>query len=123
MRSAPLLILGLLAWASPGTAQHRLPGPAPSSLFGYAEKGGLASGAARALDDSLRAARPTYWKEGAVAGGLLGLVAGALLVHHLCGLDESTRSCTGSTLLGAGLGAVVLGVPGALIGGQIRKQR
>jgi hypothetical protein len=57
------------------------------------------------------------------AFGLLGLVAGALLVHHLCGLDESTRSCTGSTLLGAGLGAVVLGVPGALIGGQIRKQR
>jgi len=121
MRIAALLLLGFLAWATPGAAQTRLQGPAPSSLFGYRQVSGPGSGWGAEPDDSLRKVRPTYWKEGAVAGGLVGMVTGALLFRRLCGLDESTDDCSGSTLVGAALGAALVAIPGALIGGQFSK--
>lgn len=56
-------------------------------------------------------------------GGALGALGGAVLGHGLCGLSEdSTKSCTGSLLLGALLGAAVVAIPGALIGGQFSKE-
>jgi tetrahydromethanopterin S-methyltransferase subunit D len=74
--------------------------------------------------DSLRQQiRPTYWKEGALIGGALGAVGGALLAHRLCGLaEESTKNCARSLVLGGVLGAALLALPGALIGGQVSKQ-
>jgi hypothetical protein len=122
MRSALILMFGWLTWASSGTAQHRLHGPASSSLFAYA--GGSAGRSALAEpEDSLRRHRPTYWQEGGAVGGALGLLTGALVANGLCGLsEESTKHCTGSTLLGGVLGAAILAIPGALIGGQFSKK-
>jgi hypothetical protein len=66
--------------------------------------------------------RPTYWKEGALIGGVLGAVGGAVLGHGLCELsEESRKDCTGGLVLGGVLGAALLAVPGALIGGQFPK--
>ena len=123
MRGTILTIFGLLTWTVPGAAQIRLPGPAPSSLFGYRPASAITPAPATAPDDSLRQLRPTYWKEGALVGGVLGLVGGALVGHRLCGLaEESTKHCTGSLVVGGVVGAALLAVPGALIGGQFSKK-
>jgi hypothetical protein len=66
--------------------------------------------------------RPTYWKEGALIGGGVGAVAGALLGHDLCEMSEEIgKNCTGSVLLGGVLGAALVAIPGALIGGLFPK--
>jgi len=66
--------------------------------------------------------QPTYWKEGALIGGVLGAVGGAFLGHGLCeDSEELGKNCTGSLFLGGVLGAVLLAIPGALVGGQFSK--
>jgi hypothetical protein len=68
--------------------------------------------------------RPTYWKEGPLIGGVLGAVGGALLGHGVCELsEESRKNCTGSLFPGGVLGAALLAIPGALIGGQFPKEK
>jgi hypothetical protein len=119
---ALLVWFSLLAWSVPATAQRPVPGPAPSVLFSHDHVGPLQPTLAAEPRDSLPRIRATYWKEGALIGGTLGALGGALLGHGFCGLDESSKDCTGSLVLGGLLGAVVLAIPGALIGGQFSKE-
>ena len=111
-------------WPMPAAAQLPLQGPRASALFGYAEAGPLHPNAALEPRDSLRQQVPaTHWKEGAMLGGALGAIGGAVLVHRLCGLArESTETCAGSTVLGGVIGAALLAIPGALIGAQVSRQ-
>lgn len=124
MRSVVLMVLGALAGSVPGSAQMSGHRPAPSVLFGYGQVGPLQTDVPAAAPDTLQEQiRPTYWKEGAWIGGVLGALGGAVLGHRLCGLaEESTRHCTGSLVLGGVLGAALLAIPGALVGGQFSKQ-
>lgn len=67
---------------------------------------------------------PTYWKEGALLGGIpLGL-AGYFLASGLCEQDDTAgggKNCGLAGLGGAVLGFFIGAIPGALIGGQIEK--
>ena len=73
-------------------------------------------------DTVVRDIRPTHWKEGALVGALLGAVGGALLGVAFCGMsDDIGKDCTGTTILAGVGGAVLLAIPGALIGGQFPK--
>ena len=68
-----------------------------------------------------RRIRPTYWKEGAIAGGVaLGLL-GAVFGAGICAYSETERNCTGATLVGLFGGGLIGGTLGALIGGQFPK--
>jgi hypothetical protein len=50
------------------------------------------------------------------------VVSGILLGRALCDLSEERgHSCAGSWLVGAIGGALVMAIPGAVIGGQFRK--
>lgn len=74
-------------------------------------------------DSLMRDIRPTYWKEGAAVGALAGAVGGALVGLAVCGLSEEVgKDCAGTAVIGGIGGAVVLAIPGALIGGQFRKR-
>jgi uncharacterized membrane protein YeaQ/YmgE (transglycosylase-associated protein family) len=73
-------------------------------------------------DTAARFIRPTYWKKGAIIGGAVGALGGFLLGRALCDLsEEQGHSCTGTLLVGAVGGALVIAIPGALIGGQFHK--
>lgn len=124
MRSAVLMLFSLLTLSVPATAQLQVPGPALSVLFSHRQGGPLQpTVAVEPRDSLLHQSRPTYWKEGALIGGALGAVGGAVLAHRLCGLaEESTKHCTGSSVLGGVIGAALLAIPGALIGGQFSKE-
>ncbi|HET7042178.1 MAG TPA: hypothetical protein VFI13_09160 [Gemmatimonadales bacterium] len=65
----------------------------------------------------------THWKEGALIGGAVGGILGFALGEGFCHFDESpgAKNCTGKASAGAVLGALLFAIPGALIGGQIRK--
>jgi hypothetical protein len=125
VRITLLVPLSTLFWAVPGSAQTPLSGPAASVFFTAAQRGPLWSMGTEEPRDTVRPKiRPTYWKEGALIGGALGGAGGALLGHGLCELSEEPRkNCTGSLFLGGVLGAALLAVPGALIGGQFPKQK
>jgi hypothetical protein len=80
------------------------------------------TGLTEPADSIDRAIRPTYWKEGALVGGLVGAVGGALLGAAICRHSEvADKSCAGSTVGGALISGLVLAIPGALIGGQMHK--
>jgi hypothetical protein len=119
-----LVLLSPLSW-SPLAAQTRVTGPAVSVLFEPLQLAPLRSVSIEAPRDTVPAQiRPTYWKEGLIIGGLLGGISGALLGHGLCeDSDSAVKHCTGSLLVGGLLGAAILGIPGALIGGQFPKQK
>lgn len=123
MRRTVLLLLTLSAAPVPLGAQLPLQRPAPSVLFRYGEGGVLGSTMTAERSDSVRRhAQRTAWKEGALVGGAVGALAGIVLGNHLCGLaNESARGCTGSMLVAGALSAVIMAIPGALIGGQISK--
>ena len=60
----------------------------------------------------------THAKEGALIGGGLGILLGAVSGQMIC---EAGEHCTSSTIGGALTGAMVFGITGALIGGAIEK--
>lgn len=116
MREIMLVLVGLAVSASPAAGQAAPRGPAASVLFHDVARGPLSADWSVAPGDSVvRDIRPTYWKEGALVGGLLGFVGGFLLGSAVC---ESGTSCMTSAIIGGGL---LLLIPGALIGGQFRK--
>jgi hypothetical protein len=117
-----LLVLGLTLNPAAGVAQARPPHAAASVLFSAAARGPLHPAGLGEPRDSVRNIQPTYWKEGALVGGGVGAVGGLLLGLAVCGLSEDPNSsCTGTAIAGALGGALLLAIPGALIGGQFHK--
>lgn len=128
LRAAGFTLWGaLMAPIAPAavSAQNPSPlvrGPAPSSLRDPRVVGPFRQAWSPDPSDSVPKIRPTYWKEGAIVGGVIGGVGLGLLAARFCAVAEETdESCTGATLVGGLLGAVILGVPGALIGGSFPK--
>ena len=121
-RTALLVLVGLAPASSALSGQSAIPGPASSILTSTAPT--LQAAVSPERGDSIKPdIRPTHWQEGALVGGLIGLVGGALLGAALCEhSEESNRSCSGSTVGGGLIFGLVLGIPGALIGGQIPKE-
>lgn len=116
MRETLLLLVGLTVLGSSAFGQAAPPGPAASVLFRDVARGPLSVNWSAAPRDSVaRDIRPTYWKEGALVAGLLGAVGGFLLGSAVC---EDGGGCNTGAILG---GALLLVIPGALIGGQFRK--
>ena len=115
-RTGALVVLVSVVGASIGTAQQRrVLGPEASVLF---------TPASSPPPDSVRV-HPSYWKEGAVIGGVVGGVLGGLIVDALCDINEEPGGGTACGLLptlgGVVIGAAIVAIPGALIGGQIPK--
>jgi hypothetical protein len=114
MQIARFLLVTLLIWPPAALAQERIKGPAPSVLsVTPARSSQLAS-----LVESDSVSQPTHWKEGAIVGGLVGAIAGGVLAYAACEQAETSRC---STVPGIILGAALLAIPGALIGGQFPK--
>ena len=72
------------------------------------------------------AARRSYWLEGAIAGGVVFGVTGAVVAGGLCGADDSAGGaafggCTDEIIGGGVLGAALGGVLGGLVGSRIHK--
>jgi hypothetical protein len=93
-----------LVCSASASAQTSLSGPATSVLF---DTGHLDDAFTIALDpDTTKHIHPTYWKEGALIGGIVGAIPGALLGHDLCETDDNpNNNCFVGTLLGAFGGA------------------
>jgi hypothetical protein len=120
-----LAFVVLLSVTNPGTgwsqAETTRPwGPRGSLLFAAKPPQGMRL----VLGDTIpRPIQPTYWKEGAIAGGVVVGLLGAALGGGMCAYDETTRSCTVATL-GAVLVGSATGVSlGALLGGQFHKPK
>jgi hypothetical protein len=92
-------------------------------LFSNAAPGPLrTTGLIAPADSADRDIRPTYWKEGALVGGLLGGLGGAFLGAAICRNSEvADKNCTWSSVGGGLISGLVLAIPGALIGGQMHK--
>jgi hypothetical protein len=112
LRTALVLLGVLVGFAAQASAQVAELRPAPSVLF-------RAEPTPEAQVDSLNIP-PTYWKEGALVGGAILGVTGAVLMHGLCGMD-GPDNCGGALIGGAILGFFLGAIPGALIGGQFPK--
>jgi tetrahydromethanopterin S-methyltransferase subunit D len=116
-----LLIVGLAMWTTPGAAQRPPVGPVSSPLVGTPAPRWRTALESQA-DTVERQIQPTHWKEGALVGGVLGALGGALLGHAICTQSEQPeKNCTGTTVIGAVFSAAILAIPGALIGGQFPK--
>ena len=116
-----LVLLGAPTAASAQTVATQPPRPAPSVLFAPRVNGPLHSRGLVA-PDTVRTIGPTYWKEGAIAGGVAGAVSVGFFGYVVCGLSEQPgRDCLGTTLLASLVGAGLGAIPGALIGGSFRK--
>jgi uncharacterized membrane protein YeaQ/YmgE (transglycosylase-associated protein family) len=125
VRITMLVLFSPFFWAGRGSAQMSISGPAASVLFHAPQPAPLGSMSWEAPRDTVdRQIRPTYWKEGALMAGVVGAVGGAFLGHGLCEMSEEFgKNCTASLFLGGVLGAALLAVPGALIGGQFHKHQ
>ena len=123
MRETLLLLLSLTPWQADIAAQEPAARVSASVLLSCAARGPLRFARLREPEDTVvRQFEPTYWKEGAAVGSAVGALSGALVGRSVCRLaDRPDKDCTGSALLGGFLAAVVLAIPGALIGGQIHK--
>jgi hypothetical protein len=117
MRSLALaILLGLLV---PGTGWSqgetgRVWGPQSSQLFGAKPPAGTMLMQGNTIPGPIR---PTYWKEGAIVGGVaLGLL-GATFAGGMCAYADQGRNCTGATLGGLVMGGAVGVSLGALLGG------
>lgn len=108
-----MVVWCLVLGSSSLAAQQAALRPRPSSLF---------EPAAAVTADSVRLA-PTYWKEGAVVGGVIVGALGAVAMTGLCEMDESANGCNVglAAIGGAAIGFLIGAIPGALIGGQIHK--
>lgn len=123
MRSL-LLIASLVLWPTPGAAQTLPLSAASSPLFASIQAPRWRAALEAQPDTVERQIQPTHWKEGALVGGVLGGLGGALLGHAICTQSEQPdKNCTGTTVIAAVLSAAVLAIPGALIGGQFPKGR
>ena len=117
-----LALLGTPTLAPAQGAATPLRGPAASAVFAPRVSGPLHNRSLISPDTARTGIGPTHWMEGALVGGLAGAVGGGLLGAAVCGQsDEVGKSCTGTTLLGALIGAGLVAIPGALIGGQFPK--
>jgi hypothetical protein len=118
-----LVLLAAPLVASAQTAATPLPGPGPSVVFAPQVDGPLDIAWSSVSPDTVRTGiRPSYWQEGAIAGGVAGALGGGLMATAVCGLSEERgKDCTGSMLLGGLLGAGLGAMPGALIGGLFPK--
>jgi hypothetical protein len=97
--------------------------PAPSVLFSAGAGGQLGAHHRWAAADTVRRRiRPTYWREGALVGGAVGALGGLLIARFICEQSEDwSRGCTGTTLAAVVATAVLLAVPGGLVGGQFSR--
>lgn len=123
MRALLLAVVYLSLGPSVGASQDRPFGPAPSPLFVATSTTAFrATFSAEHGDTAPLEIRATYWKKGAVIGGVVGALSGLLLAHAVCGLSEEHGCPTSGTLLMAMVGGgSLLAIPGALIGGQFAK--
>jgi hypothetical protein len=114
VRATFLLLLATLVGTDSTSAQTRISGPAPSLLFDTAHW---------QVSDSVKAQiKPTYWKEGMLIGGIAGAAGGGFLGYAFCqDSEDPDANCALSSVLGALGGALLLAIPGALIGGQFPK--
>src|SRR5688572_6056842 len=102
VRTSLLLLLGTLPFGSGLSGQAVVAGPT-SSVLTSIRRGPLRSSDLQQARDSVeRDIRPTYWKEGALVGGLIGIAGGALVGLVACSYsDQVGKSCTGSAAVGA----------------------
>ena len=125
MRALLLAVVYLSVGPSVGASQARPFGPAPSPLFVATSTTAFRTTFSAEHGDTARLEiGETYWKKGAIIGGVAGALSGLLLAHAVCGLsEEAGHGCpTSGTLLMAVLGGgSLLAIPGALIGGQFAK--
>lgn len=63
--------------------------------------------------------QPTQWKKGLINGSVVRRIAGVLLASPFC--DIGKESCARYALSHGIGGAIMLAIPGALIGGSFRK--
>jgi uncharacterized membrane protein YeaQ/YmgE (transglycosylase-associated protein family) len=118
VRSILVLLAGLAASPTLAIAQSSRPAPAPSVLFAAAPCTPLRPALFEQRDSVKQAIRPTQWKKGAIIGGVVGALAGLLYTRTFgCGSER----CTGFAMTAAVGGAILLAIPGALIGGSFRK--
>ena len=105
---------GALVLASPLAAQQASLRPHPSSLF---------VAPATVAADSLHLP-PTYWKEGALIGGVPMAVLGGLAFHGLCEWNDESgdANCAAAAAGGALFSGILGAIVGALIGGQFHKK-
>jgi hypothetical protein len=123
MRTSLLFIMSVAAWSTRADAQAPVSRLVPSLVISNATPGPLRTPGLIAPADSIdRDIRPTYWKEGALVGGLSGAAAGTVLGLVICrNSEELGKNCAGSAVAGGLISALVLAIPGALIGGQMQK--
>ena len=122
MRITLILVSASLASSSPAGAQALISGPLPSVLFSSLNRSPLQPGLTQPADSLEGAAPPTHWQEGALVGGVIGAVGGAVLGTAVCrNSEEVGKSCTGTAVASGLIAALVLAIPGALIGGQMPK--
>ena len=122
MRITLVLISAFLAWGSPAAAQAPISGPLPSVLLSSSHRSPLETELTQSADSLEGPAPPTHWKEGALVGGLVGAVGGTVLGLAICrNSEELGKNCAGSAVAGGLISALVLAIPGALIGGQMPK--
>lgn len=105
--SCPLLLLLLVA--GPFVSAQMAAGPASSVVFSPRPYRALQPALTSVTPDTVRPGiRPTYWKEGAIVGGVAGGVSIGFLGYVACGLSEQPgRNCLGMTLLGGLFGAAL----------------
>ena len=122
MRITLVLVSAFLAWSSPAAAQAPISGPLPSVLLNNSHRSPLQTELTQPTDSLEGPAPPTHWKEGALVGGLIGAVGGTVLGLAICrNSEELGKNCAGSAVAGGLISALVLAIPGALIGGQMPK--
>jgi hypothetical protein len=123
MRSLALAIFLGLTIPSTGWSQSeagRLWGPRSSQLFGAKPPPGMML----VLGDTIpRPIRPTYWKEGAIVGGVVLGLLGAAFGGGMCAYADQRQNCTGATLGGVLVGSLTGVSLGALLGGQFHKPK
>jgi hypothetical protein len=90
-----------------------------SQILGVAARGPLQQ--AFVVDSVRREIPPTYWKEGALIGGVVTGLGLALLIDGFGRSSDAADDCGGALAGGFLSGGVMGGVIGALIGGQFPK--